>query len=109
MPMAFLIDLAAVASTATWLSGSLRLPSRVTVAAMGSARSPGCNLKPSSNRVPQGRFCESRLTETDLGTGSALARVFPALRVLPVLPSCSTPLRNGKAAGRGMLGQNHEF
>ena len=103
MPMAFLIDLAAVASKATGLSGSLRLPSRVTVAAMGSARSPGCNLKPSSNRVPQGRFCGSRLTETDMGTGSALARVLPALRVLPVLPSCPPPLRNGKAAGRGML------
>ena len=85
MPMAFLIDLAAVASTATGLSGSLRLPSRVTVAAMSSARSPGCNLKPSFNRVPQGRFRGSRLTETDMGTGSTLARVLPALRVLPVL------------------------
>eukprot|EP00966_Prymnesium_polylepis_P065735 1525129-Prymnesium_polylepis.3 len=38
-----------------------------------------------------------------MGTGSTLARVLPALRVLPVLPSCSPPLRNGKAAGRSML------
>ena len=57
-----------------------------------------CNLKPSFNRVPQGRFRGSRLTETDMGTGFTLARVLPSLRVLPVLPSCSTPLRNGKAA-----------
>ena len=80
MPMAFLIDLADVASTATGLSGSLRLPSRVTVAAMSSVRLPGCN----SNRVPQGRFHGSRLTETDMGTVSTLTRVLPALRVLLV-------------------------
>ena len=109
MPMAFLIDLAAVASTATGLSGSLRLPSRVTVAAMSSARSLGCNLKPSSNRVPQGRFRGSRLTETDMGTGSTLARVLPALRVLPVLSPCSPRRRNRKAAQRGTLGENNEF
>ena len=106
MPMAFLIDLAAVTSTAMGLSGSLRLPSRVAVAAMSSARSPGCNLKPSSNRVPQGRFRGSRLIETDMGTGSALARVLPALRVLPVLSPCSPRRRNRKAAQRGTLGEN---
>ena len=109
MPMAFFIDLAAVASTATGLSGSLRLPSRVQVAAMSSARSPGCNSKPSFNRVPQGRFRGSRLTETDMGTGSTLARVLPALRVLPVLSPCSPRWRNRKAAQRGTLGEINEF
>ena len=96
--------------------GAQRLPaasiasySLVTVAAMSSARSPGCNLKPSFNRVPQGRFRGSRLTETDMGTGYALARVLPALRVLPVLSPCSPRRRNRKAAQRGTLGENNEF
>ena len=108
-PMAFSISSAAVASTSTELCGSLRLPSRSTVAAMSSARSPGCNLKPTSTRQPQARFCGNRLIARDRHAVSALAHVHSALRVLPVLSSCSPPLRNGKAAGRGMLGQNHEF
>ena len=67
------------------------------------------NWKPSFNGVPQGRFRGSRLTETDMGTGSTLARVLPALRVLPVLSPCSPRWRNRKAAQRGTLGENNEF
>ena len=75
--------------------------------------SVGCNANLKRElqgmRVPQGRFRGSRPTETDMGTGSTLARVLPALRVLPVLSPCSLRRRNRKAAQRGTLGENYEF
>lgn len=65
---------------------------------MSSARSPGCILKSRSTRQPQGHFFGSLLIDTDQHTNPTLASVHSALRVLPVLSSCSPPLRNGKAA-----------
>ena len=73
-------------------------------------RSFDCEQRSSGESVKSMvRFRGSRLTETDMGTGSTLARVLPALRVLPVLSPCSPRRRNRKAAQRGTLGENNEF
>ena len=109
MPMAFLINVAVVASTATGLSGSLRLPSRVTVAAMSSARSSGCNLKPSSNRVLQGRFRGSRLDRNRYGHRFHPRQGAPRAPCASGALTMFTAWRNRKAAQRGTLGENNEF